>query len=200
MCTFHSVLKARRKEVPKTLDLKMLSAILPGALLGAYTGSFSRSPSPVISPTFDSTGSLNFFFQQPLSVTSSRFFIKVKGTFLSDGLLFTLDNNKILIYISDLSRLNIKVKNVGLRDLTLNSPIAIGRLTTFSLDIVDKQLTLKVGDQSLTKVLPLHIDMSSVNKFYLSGSPDVTTLGLLALKARYNYVWIDTKVYTCRNI
>jgi len=177
-----------------------LSGILAGSLLGrALAGTLQRtSPQPKL--TFDSTGSLNFFFNKPLnSISPSRLFVKVKGIFLSDGLLFTLDTTDILIYVSDLSRLNIKVKS-GSSFTALNSPIALNGKVTFSLEIVDRSLTLKVQDKSLTKTLPEPLTMSSVRNFYLSGAPNVSDLGLNALKAQYDYVWVNDKVYTKQDL
>ncbi len=171
-----------------------LSGVLSGSVLGSLAGASQRG-SPRPEPTFDSTGGLNFFFHQPLSNHTPGLFVKVKGIYLSDGLLFTLDNNDILIYISDLSRLNIKVKS-GSNITALNSPLALNEKVTFSLEIVGRKLTFKIGEKSLAKTLPAPLNLSTVRKFYLSGAPNVADLGFTALKAKYDYAWVNDKVYT----
>lgn len=179
------------------------SSILTGTLFGAYAGSSMRSSTVHEEKvTFESPGSSNFFFKRPLVVTSpQRLFLKVQGVFYSDGLLFTLDNHAVLVYISDLSRLNIKVGAGSGPSVTLNSPITLEERITFSLDIEDQTMTLKVeggaegASASLTKVLPQPFNISTVKDIYLSGAPDVIELGMGALKARYDYVWVGTEVY-----
>ena len=119
----------------------ILSGILPGSLLGTLTRTTLQRTLSIPQLTFDGTGSLNYFFNQPLiSISPSSLFIKVKGIFLSDGLLFTLDNHDVLIYISDLSKLNIKIKSGS----NFTAPITLGKKITFSLEIFNQELTFKV--------------------------------------------------------
>ncbi len=176
-----------------------LSGILSGSALGALAGNLQR-PSTEPRSTFDSSGNPNFFFTRPVSNRSpSKLFVKVRGTYLSDGLLFILDNNAILIYISDLSKLNIRVKS-GDSFTELNSPITLNEKVTFTLEIVSQALTLKVQDKSLTKTLLEPLDLSVVRKFYLSGAPNIARLGFTALKAQYDFVWVNDKVFTKQDL